>query len=212
MEFNLNGLKAADHNVKPQSSDKAELILLPTVNKFQISPKAAELLGLASGDNITFIEQDEEASLEGHFFVTKGFGKKLAKLASNTDSAQSPLTFSWAGIYGRILTGDPMSATLTMEALEEKGLLVSRETASYTKKTGVTTGGKKAYSAAYKVAFDLEEAGTVQLDGMEEAQPIYALTNPQKVEYTPRDRKEAEDAEDNIPSDDLQMGETETEA
>ena len=192
--FNLGGFKQVSHNVKPAGSDKPELSLAPTANKFTINAIAAELMGLGHKDTISIIENDSD-DLGTHYAITKGFGKSQARLATAAERKDIPssLGFSWAGPWGNILVGEPNAVPMSMEALAERGVVIGRETVPA---AGEQPTGKIAYSAVNKCTFTLEFLGKVQLEGMEEAQDIYGLTNPTYTEVTPRNRKAAEEVDD----------------
>lgn len=184
--FNLSGFRTVAHNVKPSGSDKPELSLAPTANKFNLNAVAAELMGLFHGDTISLIENDSD-ELGAHYAVTKGFGADSAKLATageRKDIAAS-LGFSWAGPWGNMLLGTPNGIPMNMEGLESQGVVIGRETVP---SKGEPTG-KIAFSATKKLTFTLELIGNVQMEGMTEAQDIYALTAPVYTDITPRNRK-----------------------
>lgn len=185
--FDLNSFKTVAHNVKPAGSDKAELSLAPTANKFTLNAVAAELLGVMHGDKITIIENDSD-DLAKHYAITRGFGKDSAKLAAAGERKDiyTTLGFSWAGPWGKMLLGEPNSVAMSMEALAERGVVVGRETIPA---AGEEPSGKIAYSASKKLTFTLVFLGEVMLDGMEEAQAIYGLAEPTYTDVTPRNRK-----------------------
>ena len=192
--FDLNGFKTVAHNVKPAGSDKAELSLAPTANKFTLNAVAAELLGVMHGDFITIIENDSD-DLGSHYAITKGFGNDKAKLAAAGERKDifNTLGFSWAGPWGKMLLGEPNAIAMSMEALAERGVVTGRETIPT---AGEEPSGKIAYSANQKLTFTLKELGNVMLDGMEEAQPIFGLVDPTYTDFTPRVRKIA--TEENV--------------
>ena len=188
--FDLSKLNKVKHNVKATGSLVPELTLVPTMNKFSLNAVASKLLKLVSGQTISFIEDDSVDSLDKRFYLTAGYGDDAAKLAASNKKEEDGLSlqFTWAGIYGRMMANKPNSPELPMEALVEMGVMVKRQT---TPKAGSTGEPNTAYSAAKKLVFGIELAGNVQLEGMEEAQPIYVLVRPRFVEYTARVPKAA---------------------
>ena len=185
--FGMDNFKVVAHNVKPAGSDKAELSLAPTANKFTINAVAAELMGVMHGDTITIIENDSD-NLGAHYAITKGFGSDKAKLAAAGERKDifTTLGFSWAGPWGKMLLGEPNAIAMSMEVLAERGVVTGRETIPT---TGEEPSGKIAYSANQKLTFTLKELGTIMLEGMEEAQPIFGLVDPTYADVTPRTRK-----------------------
>lgn len=170
LNFNSINLTAEKPGTKASTSSTPELYTAPTLNKLVLNSLATEKMGVDKGDTVTIFVNNDATDVDQMFFITKGVEGMDAKLNSNAAEGRT-LSFSYSGVWSKMLQASPDAQNINAEALERMGLMVSRTS---------DTSGRVSYSANRKVTFELG-------DGQEhEDMIIYPLINHRISDYTPR--------------------------
>jgi hypothetical protein len=171
---NMNNFRILRPGVKASGATVPQLVLTPTINKFQLNGLAAKLLDLETGDHISIIENPDAKDFNELLFISRGLGDvNQAKLASTNKAvgAGRPLTFNYSGLYSRLLQGSIDAIEATPESMVDAGLMVKNTKSSYTSKS--------------KIYFNVGEGMDVNIDGAGEV-TVYPLTGMKVVAYEPR--------------------------
>lgn len=183
---NLN-FTIARPGTKASTSSRPELVTTPTLNKFDLNPLASQKMGVEDGDYVTILINDAAANINEMYFLTHGLGdegqSKLASVGKKAGPGRRQ-TFSYSGVYSKMLQGATEVVEMSAEGLAELGLMVKR----------VTAADNIAYSALKKVHFEVGDGVEVDLNGQDAV--VYPLTNVKFVDYDPREGVEAGDAGD----------------
>lgn len=177
--FDSLNLTAAKPGTRAVGSSIPELYTAPTVNKFVLNALAAKKMGLQHKDTITILVNEEATDINQMYFLVKGIDGMCASLAANTKEAEgtnNTLTFSYAGVWSRIVQYDVDAVEVSMEELARQELAETR----------TTEGGKTAHSALRKVFFkvgDAQEAGDMT---------VYPLINSRVEDFKPRGKAEVD--------------------
>lgn len=183
-DFSNVDLQEVKTKTRTTSDDKPYITTSTTPGRFNMNGLASQMLGTKSGDKVSFFEDGRIKDLDARFFI---YAKETANCAALYSPAKSTavgsaLAFNLAGAYSRILQGDPITAELSMEKLEEKNLAVSRASAVNPK--------KRNYSALQVTRFELIEGPVVTI-GEEDVQ-TFALVNPEMSDASGVAAEEAE--------------------
>lgn len=186
---------------KVTSGSKPEIITDLGLNKFTMSAKAGNLMGLKSGDYIYIIDNGTDATdANDRFYLAKGFeanGKMQgAKLAATTKTALSDvsLAFSYSPTWGAMLYNDLKVSEVSPIEMEKSGI-----TEEYTTTSGKTNKRalKRAYYDIVPVLDENNEPMLVPIFEDEDGEiiecEIFQLTNLLMKDVTPLDREEAEE-------------------
>jgi len=80
-------------NVRPTKDLGCQIICAPTEGQFKVTPEAADVLGVVSGDYLQLVEAD------GTFYAVKGGDGLGGKLASSNKTGGGVLTLSAAAAW-----------------------------------------------------------------------------------------------------------------
>ena len=182
VNFGNLSISVARPGTKASTSSRPELVVTPTFNKLDLNPLASQKLGLEAGDYVTLLVNGNATTVDEMYLITKGIGDEgQSKLASvgNKSGTGRKLTFSYSGVYSKMLQGKVDAIEMSAEGLSELGLMEKR----------VTQSDNTAYSATKKVHFGLGEG--IEVEGFEDV--VYPLINPKYVDYNPRTAGEDDD-------------------
>lgn len=172
LNFDSINLSIARPGTRAAGSSTPEVYTAPTVNKLVMNAVASKKLQLQHGDTVTILVNEDAADVNQMYFLTKGIKGMEAQLASTAKekAVGQTLSFSYAGIWSRMVQNTTDAVEVSTDSLEREGLVVSRE----------TEAGKTSYSATRKVFFEIGEA--IEHDDM----VIYPLVNNRVDKYDPR--------------------------
>jgi len=183
-KFNFGNidLSVVKTNVRTTSDDKAYVRLSETPSRFNLNALASKALGVEPQDKVMFFENKNAEDLNGLFFmgkVSKEADENVAKLYSpNKQTGEGiNLAFVQASVYTKLIQGEVDAAALSPEAMEEKGLYISRPSKKYP--------NRRNYSSLRTMQFELVEGPAIEVDG-EEVQ-LFALVNPKSYDLTPEE-------------------------
>lgn len=177
VNFGNLSISVARPGTKASTSSRPELVVTPTFNKLDLNPLASQKLGLEAGNYVTILVNNNATTVDEMYFITEGLGGEgQSKLASvgNKPGTGRKLTFSYSGVYSKMLQGKVDAIEMSSEGLSELNLMEKR----------VTATDNVAYSATKKVHFEVGDGVEVEIDGEERV--IYPLTNSKYVDYNPR--------------------------
>jgi len=171
--FNFN---IATPGAKTSNATRPELVATPTYNNFRLNGLATDVMELQHEDHVMIVE-DTNKDWEGRFYIASATPETGAKLAAvNKKSGYGKtLTFTYSGVYSKMIQEDGSKPALSPDAMADKGLLDKR----------ITKKGNTSYVSTKIVAWglgdpletDIPEVGTVTL---------YPLIEANVKEYTPR--------------------------
>ena len=168
-------LSIATKGQKATNATRPELSLTPTYNQFRLNPLATKALDLEDGDYITIVE-DNDKSWKGRFYIAVGTVENGAKLAAinKKKGVGRTLTFTFSGVYSRMLQGDGNAQNLAPDILSNEGFLTKH----------ITKGQNASYVATKKIHWGIGEGMEVEIDG--EEMTVYPLVEAKEENYTPR--------------------------
>lgn len=190
--------KAVASGSKVQGSAFPTLTAASTKDKFILNQKALALMGLTEGDNIVMLDVNRgevtTTDPNSRFYLTKGWDKGKGQ----TEGAKIGKggAFSYAGIYSAIQMNQPDIAEATVKDLVAAGKGIIR----------ITESGAEAFIATQKVHFKVEKLVEETAEGELVSefevtkgvfQKVYALTEMDIVEHTPKSDGSSEEGEDN---------------
>lgn len=192
--------KTIQSGSKMTGSAYPSLTVASTKDKFVLNQKAMALMGIGEGDNVVMIDLNKgnvitENSNE-RWYITKGWDKgkgnvEGAKIGKNG-------SFSYAGIYSAMQMNKPDISEANIKDMVAAGVGITR----------ATKGDKEAFIATQKINFKVSPfaqpstiEGEPDITSFEVAkdvhQPVFALTEMEVIEHTPREvGEESEDSED----------------
>ena len=153
-----------------------------TPSRFNMNGLASKLLNVQPQDKVMFFENKNAEDLNGLFFigkVAKNVDENVAKVYSpNKQEGEGlSLAFVQATVYTKLIQSEVDAIPLSPEAMEEKGLYISRPSKKYP--------NRRNYSSLRTMQFELVEGPAIAIDD-EEVQ-LYALVNPKTYDLTPEE-------------------------
>jgi len=176
--------KVVPSGSKVSGSNRPEIVLVSTYNKFVINAAGKQIMGLSDGDHIALIDMTQEAtSMEDRFFVTKGYDTGRIDEAGNAviegGKVSSNGGFNYSKSWGVILSGDHTALQLSEADLVREQL--------------VSKVGDEKPVALKKIHMKLEPVADGEAvpvaqdkDGEYIVQKVWQLTEFEEVAHTPR--------------------------
>lgn len=186
-----------ESGAKVMQSNRPEIILNSTHNRFTVNDKGMDLMGIKPKDKIWFNDMlDMSDDKERRFFVAPNVvidGETKGATVGNNKG------FTYSRVYGAMLASLAGINTkeIKFEELERIGLMQSAENKE----------GRKSFVSTKKIAAELVEVtdndgnvvkvpvGTNE-DGSVVTSPVYMLTNFIVSSHTPQFTEEGEEAEE----------------
>lgn len=182
LNFNFD-LTIAKPGTRAVGSSSPELYTAPTINKFVLNSLASKKMNLQHKDTVTILVNEKAEDINQMYFLTKGIDGMCASLAANLNKdgevAGDNLSFSYAGVWSRMVQYEVDAIEVSMEDLAKQGLADTR----------TTEAGKTAHSALRKVFFKVGDA--IESGDM----TVYPLIESRVDDFKPRGKAEETEPE-----------------
>lgn len=169
-----------EKGIRVVGAEEPILIATPTKNKFVLNTPAVTKMGITDKDTVTISLNKAAKDVNEMFAIHVVPNGKGSVLASNADgnTGLANLSFNLANIWAVMLNGEPGVATMSIESLERKGLIVKK------------SGSKKVFYELEQIDgwFKLTEDSvlTQAVEGEEGAFRVFALVKRSELPYTPK--------------------------
>jgi len=177
-----------------------ELTLTSSYNGFRLNRKAAKMIGVDEGDRVimfdakyTGAEGEEDRYYIGQEVKRDGVKPQGAKIGKSANS------FNYSGIYGTMLARDFDIASITVDELIARDLMVKRET---TNDKGETFNSYIALFSGSAELVPFQEGEPVEIEeGVEMV--LYQVTNLTLTPHNPKtmSKKDENDTDDTVDDD-----------
>ena len=179
--FNFN---IATPGAKTSNATRPELVATPTYNNFRLNGLATDVMELEHADHVMIVE-DTNQDWEGRFYIaasTPEYGAKVAAVNKKPGTGKT-LTFTYSGVYSKIIQEDGSKPALSPDAMADKGLLDKR----------ITKKGNTSYVSTKIVSWGLGDPMETEIPEIGEV-TLYPLIDAKVKDYNPRGNEEVGEA------------------